>query len=128
MADTAPARRHFIVEQDESGVDLDRQHSMSLFADLEALMASVGGTLIVSAQRAKIGDIGNDPVAVTTRLVIEWRAHSPLSLIDLTEPGSVEELSDALAQAAADAGELEHDDFELSPEELADTPPVAAGG
>lgn len=122
-ADTAPARRHFIVEPDESGVHLDRAHAMSLFADLEALMATVGGTLIVSAQRSKIGELGGDPVAVTSRLVIEWRAHSPLALIDLTP----EDWQPAAAAVDPEA-ELEPDeDLELMPEER-DESPVAAGG
>ena len=120
MADQAPAKRHYLVEPptDESGERVawgyDRQHAQGLLEDLEAVLATVGGTVVITSQRRQIGDVGRAaPVAVTERLILEWRSHSPLPLLGAEVVAVTPE---DLAEEPADPAE--DPEFELMPEEL----------
>lgn len=119
MADNAPARRHYIVPADESG-QFNRAYALELLADLESVLAAVGGTIIIAAQRTAYDRLGDSPVAFTSKLVIEWRAHSTLPLLGTGEPDppapdpEPEELDDGIDG--------------LMPEELDDHPLAATGG
>lgn len=118
--DTSPARRRYVVYSDENGT-LNRGHALELLHDLEATLHAVGGMVTIAAQRTTVDHVGDEPVGLTTMLVLEWRSHSPLPLLDAT--GAPVELEPE--DLADEPLELEDDpDMELSPEELE---PAAAG-
>lgn len=123
-ADNAPARRRYIVYSDENG-QLNRGYAHELLSDLEATLHAVGGMVTIAAQRTTVDHVGDEPVAITTKLVLEWRAHSPLPLLDATGAAPSPEPDFEPADLADEPDDLEDDpDMELSPEELE---PVAAG-
>lgn len=110
-SDNAPAKRHYIVDSDEYG-NLDRDYATQLLSDLEATLSAVGGLVTIAAQRTTVDSLGSEPVAITTKLVLEWRAHSPLPLLDArgVEP-TLEDFADDPQDPADDP------DMDLSPEE-----------
>ena len=130
MADQAPAKRHYLVEppRDDSGAFVawcyDRDHAQALLADLESVLAAVGGTVVITAQRRQMGEVGpSAPIAATERLIIEWRSHSPLPLLGVDVPAP---LPDDLADEPDDP--IDDPDLGLMPEELEELVPVGAEG
>lgn len=109
--DNAPARRHFEIGPPEEGGSYDREHAGALLAELESVLAVVGGTVTIVAQRRQYGELGDNPLAFTERLVVEWRAHSPLPMLPAEAFRDVE----AVAAALQDETRLELDADELQP-------------
>ena len=78
-----PAKRTWIIEEErdpETGQPLgtyDRMQAAQLFADVEAVLFTVGGMVNFAADRVEIGRFGSEPVYESRRLVANWQAFSP---------------------------------------------------
>lgn len=79
----SPSKRTWIIEQEfdpETGAQsgtYDRAQAIEMLQDLEAVLATVGGVLHIATDRVKVGDVGDEPVYDSRRLIIQWRAFAP---------------------------------------------------
>lgn len=78
-----PAKRTWIIEEardPDTGESLggyDRAQASEFMQDLEAVLFTVGGVVHVATDRVKVGDVGQEPVYKSSRLIIQWQAFAP---------------------------------------------------
>lgn len=78
------ARRVYVIEEGinpETGEPTgtyDRQEAAELLADLEGILARVGGMVNIAARRVQIGEAMGEPVGESRELVVTWDSYAPL--------------------------------------------------
>ena len=82
------ARRVYVIEEGydpETGEPTgcyDRQQAAELLADLEGVLARVGGMVSIAARRVQVGEVMGEPVGESRELVVTWDSFAPLERLD----------------------------------------------
>lgn len=108
-------QRTWVIEQEldaETGQyrpHYDRDGVLALMNEVEHLLFMAGGMVSFATERVQIGELGDEPLAVSRRVIVTWQPYSPM-----VRPGRVSTTTgeDFPAPPAPGVGR------DLTPEEL----------
>lgn len=86
------AKRTWYVPTDPETGAVDRERALELLANLEGTLFEVGGMVNIATERVQIGELAGKPVAVTSALIVEWQAFSPMVRADQPPAPAEDEL------------------------------------
>lgn len=90
MSDFNPPTRAFIIptatELDDGRLIVRSDEAEAWFERMCGVLLTVGGTLSVQTEREKVGEMGGEPIAVTTYLVARWSGKAPMIDPEAGEP------------------------------------------
>lgn len=71
------SNRVYVVDLVEDGV-LYPERADEFLKRMGAVLTEVGGSMVVQAERHMVDQLGDEPIAVTTRLIGRWDSFSPI--------------------------------------------------
>jgi hypothetical protein len=75
-----------VVDEDGALIGVDGTEAHERLRRMIETMLEFGGTLIVQAKRLELGQLGEDPLAVTVGLVGQWKPNGPIERAEPAEP------------------------------------------
>lgn len=127
----AGSDRDWVVEESVEGMThdgeivlsagYDRERARELLLNLESMLFEAGGMFYVAAERVQVGEAANGrPLAVSRRLIVEFRSFSPLRRESAN--GAAPEPEQAEPEQP-EAG-VDGDAWDVEEEEEQETPPA----
>lgn len=133
----AGSDRDWVVEESVEGMThdgeivlsagYDRERARELLLNLESMLFEAGGMFYVAAERVQVGEAANGrPLAVSRRLIVEFRSFSPLRRESTN--GTAPEPEQAEPGAGDDGAVMNVEDdgdaWDVEEEEEQETPPA----
>lgn len=70
-------QRTWVVPEHPAG-GYDRDRAFDLWNEIEHVLNIVGGMVSFVADREQVGSIGDEPLAISKRLIVTWQPYSPM--------------------------------------------------